>query len=47
VKLVMDMKREDLANAPAFKSLREIEAEKKAAERPASTPPGQRPPVQR
>jgi hypothetical protein len=47
VKLVMDMKREDLANAPAFKTQREIEAEKKAAERPTTSPPGQRPPVQR
>jgi len=45
VKLVMDMKREDLANAPAFKSRRDIEAEKRAAERPS--PPANRPPVQR
>jgi hypothetical protein len=44
VKLVMDMKRDDLANAPPFKSRRDMEAEKRAAERP--TPPGNRP-VQR
>ena len=44
VKLVMDIKHDDLANAPAFKSRRDIEAEKKAAERPS--PPANRP-VQR
>lgn len=43
LKLVMDIKRDDLANAPPFKSQRDIEAEKKAAERPE--PPRQ--PVQR
>jgi hypothetical protein len=43
----MDIKREDLANAPVFKSQRDIEAEKKAAERPITSPPAQRPPVQR
>jgi hypothetical protein len=42
VKLVMDIKRDDLANAPAFKSRRDIEAEKKAAERPS--PPANKPP---
>jgi hypothetical protein len=47
VKLVMDIKREDLANAPVFKSQRDLEAEKKAAERPTTSPPAQRPPVQR
>jgi len=41
VKLVMDIKRDDLANAPAFKSRRDIEAEKKAAERPS--PPANKP----
>jgi sporulation protein YlmC with PRC-barrel domain len=35
VKLVMDVKREELANAPPFKSRREIESEKRAAERPS------------
>ena len=35
VKLVMDVKREELANAPPFKSQREIESEKRAAERPS------------
>jgi hypothetical protein len=45
VKLVMDIKRDDLANAPAFKSRREMEAEKKAAERPS--PPANRPTTQR
>jgi len=35
VKLVMDMKREELANAPPFKSQRELESEKRAAERPS------------
>jgi len=41
VKLVMDMKREDLANAPAFKSRKDLEAEKRAAERPS--PPANKP----
>lgn len=45
VKLVMDIKRDDLGNAPAFKSRRDIEAEKKAAERPS--PPANRPQTQR
>jgi len=40
VRLVADLKREDLANAPAFKSRKDIEAEKKAAERPAQPRPG-------
>jgi sporulation protein YlmC with PRC-barrel domain len=35
VQLTADLKKEDLANAPAFKSRRDIEAEKRAAERPA------------
>ena len=45
VKLVMDLKRDELGNAPAFKSRRDIEAEKKAAERPS--PPANRPAPQR
>jgi len=40
VKLVADLKKEDLANAPAFKSRKDIEAEKKAAERPTPRPGG-------
>ena len=39
-KLVTDLKRDDLANAPAFKSRRDIEAEKRASERPAQPKPG-------
>jgi hypothetical protein len=33
-KLVMDIKKEELANAPPFKSRKDMEAEKRAAERP-------------
>jgi hypothetical protein len=40
VKLVADLKREELANAPAFKSRKDIEAEKRAAERPTQPKPG-------
>jgi hypothetical protein len=40
VKLVADLKRDDLANAPAFKSRKDIEAEKRAAERPTQPKPG-------
>jgi hypothetical protein len=41
VKLTADLKRDELANAPAFKSRKDIEAEKRAAERPTQTkPPG-------
>jgi hypothetical protein len=40
VKLTADLKKDDLANAPAFKSRRDIEAEKKAAERPVRPTPG-------
>jgi hypothetical protein len=36
VKLTADLKKDDLANAPAFKSRRDIEAEKRASERPKS-----------
>ena len=39
-KLVTDLKRDDLANAPAFKSRRDIEAEKRASERPTQPRPG-------
>jgi hypothetical protein len=39
LRLVMDTKKEDLANAPSFKSRRDIEGEKRAAERPAPTSP--------
>lgn len=39
-KLVTDLKRDDLANAPAFKSRKEIEAEKRASERPTQPKPG-------
>jgi hypothetical protein len=40
VSLVMDIKKDDLANAPAFKSRKDIEAEKRASERPARPPTG-------
>ena len=39
-KLVTDLKRDELANAPAFKSRRDIEAEKRAGERPPQPRPG-------
>ena len=35
VKLTADLKKDDLSNAPAFKSRKDIEADKRAAERPA------------
>jgi hypothetical protein len=38
LKLVTALKREDLANAPAFKSRRDIEAEKRASERAKQQP---------
>jgi hypothetical protein len=46
--LVMDVKKEELSNAPAFKSLRDVQAEKEAAERARNRPqpptgPAQRP----
>jgi len=45
MKLVTDLKREELANAPAFKSRKDIEAEKRASERPQQpTRPGGTPP---
>ena len=49
VQLMMDVKKEELANAPSFKSKRDVEAEKQAAERARNQPPAQqqRPPVQR
>lgn len=40
VKLVADLKRDELANAPAFKSRKDIEAEKRASERPVQPKPG-------
>jgi PRC-barrel domain len=40
LKLVTNLKREELANAPAFKSRKDIEAEKRAAERPTQPKPG-------
>ena len=40
VNLVSDLKKDELSNAPAFKSLRDIEAEKRAAEKPARPSPG-------
>ena len=49
VQLMMDVKKEELTNAPSFKSKRDVEAEKQAAERARNQPPAQqqRPPVQR
>jgi sporulation protein YlmC with PRC-barrel domain len=38
VQLTMDAKKEELANAPAFKSKRELDNEKRAAETPRTTP---------
>jgi hypothetical protein len=38
VQLTMDAKKEELANAPAFKSKREMDNEKRAAETPRTTP---------
>jgi sporulation protein YlmC with PRC-barrel domain len=40
VKLTSDLKKDELANAPAFKSRRDVEAEKRAAERPVRPSPG-------
>jgi sporulation protein YlmC with PRC-barrel domain len=40
VKLTSDIKKDDVANAPAFKSRRDIEAEKRASERPTQPRPG-------
>ena len=40
VELVSDLKRDELANAPAFKSRKDIEAEKRASERPVRPPTG-------
>jgi uncharacterized protein YrrD len=47
VQLMMDVKKEELANAPSFKSKRDQEAEKQAAERARNQPPAQRPTTQR
>lgn len=38
VQLTMDAKKEELANAPSFKSKREMDNEKRAAETPRTTP---------
>lgn len=43
LKLTSDIKKDDVANAPAFKSRKDIEAEKRAAERPTGPPPQSRP----
>jgi PRC-barrel domain len=43
VKLTSDVKKDDLANAPAFKTRKDIENEKRAAERPTTPAPGPRP----
>ena len=40
VVLVSDLKKDELANAPAFKSRKDIEAEKRASERPVRPPTG-------
>jgi hypothetical protein len=40
VKLIADLKRDELANAPAFKSRKDVEAEKRATERPVQPKPG-------
>ncbi len=42
VKLTMDAKKEELANAPAFKSLRDVEQERKRSEVPAQPSQPQR-----
>ena len=49
VQLMMDVKKEELTNAPSFKSKKDQDAEKQAAERARNQPPAQqqRPPVQR
>ncbi len=43
LQLTTDLKREELANAPSFKSKRDQDAEKQAAERARNQPPAQRP----
>jgi sporulation protein YlmC with PRC-barrel domain len=45
VKLTSDVKKDEVANAPAFKTRKDIENEKRASERPAT--PGQNRPVAR
>ena len=47
VQLMMDVKKEELANAPSFKSKKDQDAEKQAAERARNQPPAQRPTTQR
>src|SRR5204863_3533889 len=44
LQLVMDVKKEELANAPSFKSKKEQDAEKQAAERPRNLPGTMPPP---
>ena len=44
---MMDVKKEELANAPSFKSKKDQDAEKQAAERARNQPPAQRPTTQR
>lgn len=39
MKLLANVTREDLANAPPFKSRKDVEAEKRAVERPTQPPP--------
>jgi hypothetical protein len=41
VQLTADLKKDELANAPAFKSRKDIEAEKRASERPVGPTGGQ------
>ena len=47
VQLMMDVKKEELANAPSFKSKKDQDAERLAAERARNQPPVQRPTTQR
>lgn len=43
LQLIMDAKKEELANAPSFKSKKDVAAERQAAERPSNPPTGPRP----
>jgi len=43
LQLIMDAKKEELSNAPAFKSKKDVEAERQSAERANNPPSGQRP----
>lgn len=40
VQLTADLKKDELANAPAFKSRKDVEADKRAGERPSTGTPG-------